>query len=160
MFGEPIVLEGGIGPDIMTPFYSSSVKENAVVDKMIENKLSIGMPNKSINGVELSMVQYDRFVQLSAGMDGKMPTLEKALKATISSSQFKRATPGPDGMQNVVMKSVINQYRNIAVLQLQKEFPKLKSEIAKGKIENFEARYGKTVSAAQQSRMGVLAGEE
>jgi len=160
MFGEPIVLEGGIGPDIMTPFYSSSVKENAVVDKMIENKLSIGMPNKSINGVELSMVQYDRFVQLSAGMDGKMPTLEKALQATMNSSQFKRATAGPDGMQNVVMKSVINQYRNIAVLQLQKEFPKLKSEIAKGKIENFEARYGKPVSAAQQSRMGVLAGEE
>jgi hypothetical protein len=58
------------------------------------------------------------------------------------------------------MKSVINQYRNIAVLQLQKEFPKLKSEIAKGKIENFEARYGKTVSEAQQFRMGVLAGEE
>ena len=48
MFGEPIVLEGGIGPDIMSPVYVSSDKKDRVADELAIQQAGIRMPRKTI----------------------------------------------------------------------------------------------------------------
>ena len=168
MFGQPIVLEGGLGPDIASPwyapaaalnvigmgFYKSTKKNNAVVDEMIKEKITPGMPRRTIDGVELTTVQYDRFVQLSAGMEGR-PSIEDALSATMSSAFYKRATSGEGGLKGKILTGVINDYRRQALGPLLEEFPQLKSDIGKANVEKEEALTGREVPEAVQARMGI-----
>ena len=172
MFGQPIVLEGGLGPDIASPwyapaaalnvigmgFYKSTKKNNAVVDEMIKEKITPGMPRRTIEGVELTTVQYDRFVQLSAGMEGR-PSIEDALSATMSSAFYKRATSGEGGLKGKILTGVINDYRRQALGPLLEEFPQLKSDIGKANVEKEEALTGREVPEAVQARMGILPGD-
>ena len=62
IFGEPVVLEGGIGPDIMSPIYISTVKEDPVADELVNQQVSISMPRRVINEVELNADQYDKYI--------------------------------------------------------------------------------------------------
>jgi hypothetical protein len=65
IFGEPIVLEGGIGPDIMSPIYASTAKDDPVADEMVRQQVAVGMPRRQIQGIELDAQQYDRYVLIS-----------------------------------------------------------------------------------------------
>lgn len=159
MFGEVIVPEGGLGPDIMSPFYQSTKKYNSVVDEMIEHRVAPGMPRKTIEGIELTTEQYDRFVQLSARPSDKLQSIEQALKAVMSQSFYKRATGGENGMKPTILRGVINDYRRQALYPLFEEFPNLKSDVAKARIKNQEDKTGRQVSESAQRRMGVLSGE-
>jgi hypothetical protein len=156
MFGEPIVLEGGLGPDMMSPIYQSKKKNNAVVDEMIANKVDIGMPRFTMDGVELSTIQYDRYVLLSAGE--KMPmSIEDKLAQTIKSNMYKQGASGKDGSKAFMIESDILGYRSVAKQQLLEEFPALKAEIIGEKIEGQEAFSGQPIPiAVKESLMGNL----
>jgi hypothetical protein len=104
MFGEPIVLEGGLGPDFMSPFYQSSKKYNDVATQMSMNEMATAMPGKTIDGVELTTIQQDRYIMLSAGLDEysePLPggSLHQRLSQVIKTPQYKNATVGPNGRQ-------------------------------------------------------------
>tara|TARA_R110000796_G_scaffold52252_1_gene123204 strand:+ start:1383 stop:4646 length:3264 start_codon:yes stop_codon:yes gene_type:complete len=152
MFGQPIVLEGGLGPDIMSPIYQSKKKNNAVVDEMIANKVDIGMPNFTMDGVELTTEHYDRYVLLSAGE--KMPTsLENELSKLIKSNSYKKGATGKDGSKAFMIETYISNYRAVAKQQLLKEFPDLNAEITLGKIESKEAFYGRQIPIDVKERL-------
>ena len=152
MFGQPIVLEGGLGPDIMSPIYQSKKKNNAVVDEMIANKVDIGMPNFTMDGVELTTEQYDRYVLLSAGE--KMPiSLEDKLSELIKSNSYKKGATGKDGSKAFMIETYISNYRAVAKQQLLKEFPDLNAEITLGKIESKEAFYGRQIPIDVKERL-------
>jgi hypothetical protein len=152
MFGQPIVLEGGLGPDFMSPIYQSKKKNNAVVDEMINNKVDIGMPNFTMDGVELTTEQYDRYVLLSAGE--KMPiSLEDKLSELIKSNSYKKGATGKDGSKAFMIETYISNYRAVAKLQLLKEFPDLNAQITLGKIESKEAFYGRQIPIDVKERL-------
>jgi len=152
MFGQPIVLEGGLGPDFMSPIYQSKKKNNAVVDEMINNKVDIGMPNFTMDGVELTTEQYDRYVLLSAGE--KMPiSLENKLSELIKSNSYKKGATGKDGSKAFMIETYISNYRAVAKQQLLKEFPDLNAEITLGKIESKEAFYGRQIPIDVKERL-------
>ena len=152
MFGQPIVLEGGLGPDFMSPIYQSKKKNNAVVDEMIANKVDIGMPNFTMDGVELTTEQYDRYVLLSAGE--KMPiSLENKLSELIKSNSYKKGATGKDGSKAFMIETYISNYRAVAKQQLLKEFPDLNAEITLGKIESKEAFYGRQIPIDVKERL-------
>lgn len=160
MFGDIIVLEGGLGPDIMSPFYMSTKKEDPIVNEMIANEMDLAMPRRTIDGVELTSEQYDRYVQLSAGMGGKLPSLKKAMLAIIRSSRYKRLTDGPNGGKTRLLRTAYNNYKSVARRELMEEFPELKSEVMSARVKSREELTGRTVSEAQRRRLGILAGEE
>lgn len=160
MFGDPIVLEGGLGPDIMSPFYMSTKKEDPIVNEMIANEMDLAMPRRTIDGVELTSEQYDRYVQLSAGMGGKLPSLKKAMLAIIRSARYKRLTDGPNGGKTRLLRTAYNNYKSVARRELMEEFPELKSEVMSARVKSREELTGRPVSEAQRRRLGILAGEE
>ena len=152
MFGQPIVLEGGLGPDIMSPIYQSKKKNNAVVDEMINNKVVIGMPIFTIDGVELTTEQYDRYVLLSAGE--KMPiSLEDKLSELIKSNMYKKGATGKDGSKAFMIETYINSYRAVARQELLKEFPDLKDKVMGEKIQAKEAFYGRQIPIDVKERL-------
>jgi hypothetical protein len=155
IFGDPIVLEGGLGPDIMSPFYMSTKKQNPIFDQIVENRVDIGMPSKTINGIDLSAVEYDRFVQLSAGFE--MPvSLETALKITISRPRYKMLTGGVRGGKAMDIETVIRDYRQVATKQLLQEFPRLNSKVISAKIKRKTEETGQEFSEREKALMGVL----
>ena len=89
IFGDVVVLEGGLGPDIMSPIYTSSEKLTdtaKVADEIVQQQVPLTMPVRTINDVELTPQQYDRLIVLSSGKDNTMAQgvlLKDALKKRI-----------------------------------------------------------------------------
>lgn len=164
MFGEPIVLEGGLGPDFMSPFYQSGKKYNDVATQMSMNEMATTMPGRTIDGVELTTIQQDRYIMLSAGLDkdGKpMPegSLHQRLSQLIKTPQYKRATVGQDGMQAKMINNYINDYRLRARKMMPQEFPELQSKIRALDVEDYKAKQGVVIPTEQQRQMGILSGD-
>ena len=164
MFGEPIVLEGGLGPDFMSPFYQSGKKYNDVATQMSMNEMATTMPGRTIDGVELTTIQQDRYIMLSAGLDkdGKpMPggSLHQRLSQLIKTPQYKNATVGQDGMQAQMITTVINDFRSRARKMMPQEFPELQSKIRALDVEDYKAKQGVVIPTEQQRQMGILSGD-
>lgn len=137
IFGEPIILQGGIGPDIMSPLYTSTDKKDPIADEIVSQQARITMPRKSINGVKLSTKQYDSYIRFYAGENNpfvKMPLKEK-LREVFSSDMYRSATEGPEGGKSVIIRSVFDGYREAAKAQMIKTDPALQGEIQAGQIE-------------------------
>ena len=146
IFGEPVVLEGGIGPDIMSPIYTSTDKKDPVADEIVRQKTSLSMPRRVVNNVELSPQQYDRYVLLYSGegLKGtKGKTLKDALKEMFASSQYKRATDGPEGGKSLMIQSVFTAYRDAAKKQLISEDATLQAQIMTEEREKYRKLTGR-----------------
>lgn len=146
IFGEPVVLEGGIGPDIMSPIYTSTAKDDPIADELVKQQSSISMPRRVVNGVELDPQQYDKYILLYSGQDNKgmkgVP-LKKKLKELFATPQYKNATDGPEGGKSLLIQSVFTAYRDTAKAQLISEDPRLEGDIMTLKRERIEKLTGR-----------------
>jgi hypothetical protein len=86
LWGEPIVLEGGLGPDIISPVYTSTRKYSPIDEELLRLRIPLGMPREtqSIHGesIELNLEEYDRFLVLMNEIT--MPDTGKNLKNTLN----------------------------------------------------------------------------
>jgi hypothetical protein len=155
LWGEPIMLEGGVGPDLVSPFYTSTQKDDPVTDELLRLELPIKMPSNYIfgsrptdnpfanedprRGVRLLPEEYDRYVVL-AGNELKLggKGLHDKLAEVIESAAYQ-------GQSELAKKTLIQRYVNIyrdaaeAELMSDREFPELKEEIRTKLEERREA---------------------
>jgi hypothetical protein len=146
IFGEPVVLEGGIGPDIMSPIYVSTAKEDPIADELVAQQVSISMPRRVINEVELDANQYDKYILLYSGQDNKgmkSVPLKAKLKELFAKSRYKQATDGPEGGKALEIQAVFTTYKDSARAQLIKEDPKLEADVRAALIEIQKKRTGR-----------------
>ena len=142
IFGEPIVLEGGIGPDIMSPIYESTVKDDPVADEMVRQQVAVGMPRRQIQGIELDAQQYDRYVLLYSGIEAQM-SLKEQLRAMFDTRSYKNATDGPEGGKALMIKSVFTAYRDMAQQQMLAEDDQLTNQITLAQEQRVEQLLGR-----------------
>ena len=68
LWGEPIMWEGALGPDMISPIYISTAKHSPIDEEMVRLKMKLSMPDKtqSFEGkaIDLTPQEYDRFIQL------------------------------------------------------------------------------------------------
>lgn len=128
LWGEPIVLGGGLGPDIISPVYTSEKKDAPVSQELIRLKVPLSMPSKVVSGVELSSEQYDRYLVL-AGNEAKHPKtglgLKETLEQLIETNEYQRQSDGPDGGKASTILTHIYAFRALAREMLLEEFPEL-----------------------------------
>ena len=142
IFGEPIVLEGGIGPDIMSPIYTSTVKDDPVADEMVRQQVAVGMPRRQIQGIELDAQQYDRYVLLYSGIEA--PTsLKDQLRTMFNTREYKNASDGPEGGKALMIKSVFTAYRDMAQAQMLAEDDQLTNQITLAQEQRVEKLLGR-----------------
>jgi hypothetical protein len=121
IWGEPVLLEGGFGPDLLSPFYSSTVKDDKVAAELDRLQAPITLPSKQIDRVPLTPKQYDRYQILAAHPHG-MPSLREKLEEVIASDIYKHGTDDPaDGGKITLLKMWVNNYRDLAKFQLRQE---------------------------------------
>jgi hypothetical protein len=142
IFGEPVVLGGGIGPDIMSPVYTSTVKDDPIADEMVRQQVAVGMPRRQILGIELDAQQYDRYILLYSGIEAKV-SLRDELKRTINSRSYKNGSDGPEGTKALMIKSVFTGYRDMAKAQLIAEDSRLANMINEAKERERALRMGR-----------------
>jgi len=165
LWGEPIVLEGGLGWDFISPIYSSTIKDDFVNQQIIDNEVNVSMPRRSVGSgnfsIKLNGEEYDRYIVL-AGKELKLDYtnsntgttkeygLHGYLLQIMKSDMYIEATEGQDGGKAVMIKIVVNAFRGScntkgcsgAIGQLLEEFPALKEEWMYQKVLKYEAISG------------------
>ena len=138
IFGEPIVLSGGLGPDIMSPIYTSSNKHDPISDEIVAQGTLLRMPLKNISGVELSTEQYDDYILFYSGKDNRAMNfipLKDRLDQEMHSNLYMGGSDGPEGLKSEVITRVFAAYRNSAKAEMLNKYPEIKNEIDRLKIE-------------------------
>lgn len=101
IWGRPIVSQGGIGPDILSPIWTSTKVEDPVIDALLADDLRIGKLNRTVGGRKLSADEYDQYQSVAGALirdeaaklvddpvwraldaDGKQRELDKAADAS------------------------------------------------------------------------------
>lgn len=144
IFGEPIILSGGLGPDIMSPLYTSEVKINPVAEEIVQQQSLIRMPLKNINGIELDTRQYDEYILLYSGKNNRfvqMP-LKQKLATLFRSPQYQIATEGQEGGKSVLIRATFEAYRESAKAAMIENHPDLQMSIMKLKTKKAEKLIG------------------
>ncbi len=112
IWGEPIVLGGGLGPDIMSPFYTNAIKADPVSDEMVRLEIRQQMPSRQIAGVALTPEEYSEYTRRSG-------EIAKDLMADLIQDQdYIRGSEGQDGLKVTLAKRVFQQSRAIARAQM------------------------------------------
>ena len=140
IFGEPVVLEGGIGPDIMSPIYESTIKDDPVVNEIVAQQTRLRMPMKTIDGVELDTKEYDKYILFMSGKNNKYvdnKPLKMALKELFHSSEYTNGTDGTDGSKSLLIKTQIQVYQQTAKQMMRDTSEQLLQDIQAKRAEKY-----------------------
>jgi len=164
LWGEPLVLEGGLGWDFVSPFYTKTEKFDFVSKEMFENEMNITMPRRILGQkkykVELDGEQYDRYVMLT-GKELTLPyknlktgktrdlNLHDYLKNVMMTKEYQTATEGPEGMKSFIVKNIVNMFKQGATEELKNEFPELKDKFDEFELQKITDKTGVPVQELQ-----------
>ena len=138
IFGEPIVLSGGLGPDIMSPIYTSEDRKDPIADEIVKQGTLLRMPLKNINGVDLSTEQYDDYILFYSGQDNsgmKFQPLKDRLSQEMNTGLYLSGSDGPEGLKSQVITRVFAAYRETAKAEMLLKYPEIQNEIDRLKLE-------------------------
>lgn len=105
LWGEPIILEGGFGPDLISPVYSSTAKPDKVSQEMFDLEMPTRLPQRTIDRVELSPRLYSEFVE-RAGKPAK-----EVLDVIVNSPKWDGL---PSGAKRDIIDQTITKFRSAA----------------------------------------------
>ena len=124
VFGEEIKRQGALGPDILSPIFTSQVKDNPAAAEMLALKYYPSMPTRDVNGHRLSSEQYDRYAELA----GKLAT-EQVNKIIATDTWNNRS----DDKKIDKIKDIFEEARRIARVKLKQEWQELAQKVKKQK---------------------------
>jgi len=123
LYGDKVLLQGGMGPDLFSPLYVREIKNDPVAHELSRLAYPFAMPARNIDGIDLPPKLYDRYAELAGKGSDKTgnQTLQAALNETMQTGIYKQAADGPDGGKVTLIKATINRFREMAALQLEQE---------------------------------------
>jgi hypothetical protein len=157
LWGEPILLEGGLGPDLISPIYTSTATDDPVSAEISRLRLQLSMPSKYLGGsppshnpfaearagrgVELTPQEYDLYVRL-AGNELKMggSGLKDYLGELLQTPLYQQQSDGPDGGKALLIRRAVQTYRQAAALELRRRAPELDGLLRARLQERMEQR--------------------
>jgi hypothetical protein len=114
VFGEPIKLEGALGPDIISPIYTSSDTNDPVAREMVRLGMAPSRVTRNIRGVDLQAPEYEAF-QKNAGQLAKT-----MLQRLISSPEYAGLS---DEAKRDLLDEVMRKTRDVGRAQTVQQFP-------------------------------------
>jgi N12 class adenine-specific DNA methylase len=121
IFGEEIRFNGSLGPDLISPVFTSTETDNPVAEAMLEAKYFPSMPTKTINKHVLTPEQYDRYCELA----GKEAV--RRLTTIIASSGW--ANRSVDAKADRI-ETEYREAREKARAKMKNLYPELKKKVA------------------------------
>ncbi|MBB6425170.1 thermonuclease family protein [Sphingopyxis sp. JAI128] len=65
MWGQPIVSQGGVGPDFLSPIWASKETNDPIVAALLADNLKVGKLGRKVGGQKLSDAEYNRYQALA-----------------------------------------------------------------------------------------------
>jgi hypothetical protein len=155
LWGDPIMLGAGLGPDLVSPIYTSEVKPDAVDEYLAQNRIGFartprvvaGTPPPGVRlevesakeGVKLTKEERHRLGVLigkggsaeSIGHDlgplAGTPPLKDQIRTLINGP----GTDGPEGSKADIIRGAVNDRKAMALMQLRRESPQLDEELSR-----------------------------
>ena len=140
LWGDPIVLHGTWGWDMLSPIYVSENVNDEVANEIVAKEVPIRKQITKIsagNGqIELTLEESDRLAVLT-GKEIKWDGLNMHafLKYEMNTPAYAAMTDGPDGEKALTIRGIINDFREEALDQLLDEYPDLVKKIEKAEDE-------------------------
>lgn len=146
LWGEPIPSQNGALESLVSPAQTRNVKHSPIDDEILKQGFNIPTPTRgqsfgSSPSARIDMSKYpeaySRFLEL-AGHELKSPAwgvgakelLNQVVSGTHPLSQvYQIKSDGPEGGKEVMVRDLLNQYREMAKRQLLEEYPKLKADV-------------------------------
>lgn len=97
IWGQPIASEGGVGPDIVSPIWTSTEKNDPVTAALLADDLKVGKLSRKVGGRKLTDSEYDRY-QATAG-----PLMHDRIAELLSSPNWSDLDQ--EGKQRAVSKA-------------------------------------------------------
>jgi len=119
LWGEEIVLEGGFGPDIISPIYQSTKSNDKLLNEVADLKIAPSMPKKKLFGIELTTEQYAEYV-VEAGKSAK-----RVLDTLVNKVSWDYR---PDHQKIEIIEGVIRKQRQAARSKILAKYPDLIEE--------------------------------
>eukprot|EP00439_Symbiodinium_sp_Y106_P089551 s1_g2087.t1 len=129
IWGEPIVRGGGVGPDIVSPIYTSKFEADPVNLELLRLGVWPAGVSKTVRGVELTPEQRTSYQRL-AGRNAK-GTLDRLLAGPEWQSL-------PDLARAEVVGRLISQSREMARMSLFTLYPEILQEAAQSEADRFQ----------------------
>ena len=123
LWGEEVT---GAKGTIISPFKVVDTKFNAVDDFMIKYGFGIRMPDRKIQGIYLSVEEYNQMIKLMNDPKGNGDTLLGRLNGLIKNERFLQL---PVGQQIKQFKNVVSQYKSFGKQKFFELNPKIKNRI-------------------------------
>lgn len=142
--GAPVELEGGLGIDLFSPVYKSTLKTEPIINEIARLGMSIARapmwigghrppqfrrrPAKLGEGLELLPEEYAYFVQRAAfiSKDGEGMTMIERLRDMIDNDpDYAEMKDGPEGGKAMMIRQVIESFREQAKEETIAHFPRL-----------------------------------
>lgn len=139
LFGNPKTYSPGLGPDIASPFYTSTYKAHPVLDALKEDKARIANIGRNLNGVDLKTHPelYDR-LQVLAGhevRDAQGRNYEEAMLDVVKEAEENDYPIGPDSWRAERFREVTREFHRLAREQLLAENPDLAEAVGEVQAE-------------------------
>jgi len=109
IWGDPITLGGGLGPDLISPIYTSRVENDPVAHEVARLKIGMSMPLRKIGDKQLTTEEYNRYV-VTAGQPAK-----EVLRRIISQPNWASVR---DTEKRQVIRGVVSAFRVAAEAKL------------------------------------------
>ncbi|MCK1479330.1 hypothetical protein IVB27_32470 [Bradyrhizobium sp. 197] len=127
IWGEPMVREGGLGPDLLSPIVESRLKNDPVNKALLSAGYYPGKMDRKIRGVELTDQQYDDYQRI-AGRTAKV-----RLNAIVSMPGFEQM---PESTRKELMTNTIQQSREMARSLIMMQNPEIMKKANDAKRAN------------------------
>lgn len=135
LWGEPIQLSGGLGPDIISPFYATTEKDSPASEAMLEHRVKVDLPARHIQNVDLTPDEYDFYTERA----GKLAKAE--VEKFIATARYAALSDGEDGGKATYLQKIVRGAREQAQAETILQFPELQMTInqrQRDKIQRFK----------------------
>jgi hypothetical protein len=116
LWGDPIERGDALGPDILSPIWTSADRNDSVMAEIERLRVGLSKPDRSIGGTRLTPEQYARFVY-QAGKPAK-----EMLGKLMDDPSWDRMS---DGTRRILIKEMVSRFRRVSKAQLLADEPSL-----------------------------------
>jgi hypothetical protein len=129
VWGEPMMREGGLGPDIASPIAQSRLKNDPVNKALLDAHYYPSKVDRKIRGVELNEQQYDDFARI-AGRTAKL-----RLNAIVGMPGFSQM---PEVTRKELMTNTITSSREMARSIIMMQNPEILKKATDAKLKGLK----------------------
>jgi hypothetical protein len=143
LWGQAIVPEGSLGPDWLSPVYTSTEKSSPVDEEIVRMKIRIRMPSETqkIHGEEIKLTakEYDDLiVKMNAlRLPGTGKTLKRSLDEMVRSPDYKRLS---DERKETRIRNLIEHAKEYTREEIYRTNPQIRTVVDQLALRRMEAQ--------------------